>query len=82
MSSPRSAIATRADTRSTVPRSCACIAQMATAATGCLMPDGLKKRTEALRRYGAPEEVARVIVSLLMPAASHITGAVIRVDGI
>ncbi|MFC0284161.1 SDR family NAD(P)-dependent oxidoreductase [Camelimonas abortus] len=35
----------------------------------------------ALRRYGKPEEVAHVTLSLCLPAASYITGAVIPVDG-
>ena len=39
------------------------------------------KRRTALRRYGAPEEVAHMTVSLCLPAASYITGAVIPVDG-
>lgn len=39
------------------------------------------KRRTALRRYGEPEEVAHVTLSLVLPAASYITGAVIPVDG-
>lgn len=39
------------------------------------------KRRTALARYGEPEEVAHVTVSLCLPAASYITGAVIPVDG-
>ena len=39
------------------------------------------KRRTALRRYGAPEEVAHVTLSLVLPAASYITGAIIPVDG-
>ncbi|SMQ57688.1 3-oxoacyl-[acyl-carrier protein] reductase [Altererythrobacter xiamenensis] len=39
------------------------------------------KRRTALRRYGDPEEVAHVTISLVLPAASFITGAVIPVDG-
>lgn len=39
------------------------------------------KRRTALRRYGDPEEVAHMTVSLCLPAASYITGAVIPVDG-
>jgi len=39
------------------------------------------KRRTALGRYGAPEEVAHMTVSLCLPAASFITGAVIPVDG-
>jgi len=39
------------------------------------------KRRTALRRYGDPEEVAHITLSLVMPAASYITGAAIPVDG-
>jgi len=39
------------------------------------------KRRTALGRYGAPEEVAHMTLSLCLPAASYITGAVIPVDG-
>jgi 3-oxoacyl-[acyl-carrier protein] reductase len=39
------------------------------------------KRRTALGRYGEPEEVAQVTLSLCLPAASYITGATIPVDG-
>ncbi|HJU29395.1 MAG TPA: SDR family NAD(P)-dependent oxidoreductase [Candidatus Binataceae bacterium] len=39
------------------------------------------KRRTALKRYGYPEEVAHVTLSLCLPAASYLTGAVIPVDG-
>ena len=39
------------------------------------------KRRTALGRYGDPEEVAHITLSLCLPAASFITGAVIPVDG-
>ena len=39
------------------------------------------KRRTALRRYARPEEVAHMTLSLVLPAASFITGAVIPVDG-
>lgn len=38
-------------------------------------------RRTALRRYGEPEEVAQMILSLVLPAASFITGATVVVDG-
>ena len=38
-------------------------------------------RRTALRRYGEPEEVAHMTLSLCLPAASYITGATIPVDG-
>ncbi|MBB4425422.1 3-oxoacyl-[acyl-carrier protein] reductase [Bradyrhizobium sp. CIR48] len=49
------------------------------------IPDGKKetfaRRRVALRRYGRPEEVAQMTLSLVLPAASYLTGAVIPVDG-
>jgi 3-oxoacyl-[acyl-carrier protein] reductase len=39
------------------------------------------KRRTALGRYGDPEEVAHITLSLCLPAASFLTGAVIPVDG-
>ncbi|MEO1046852.1 MAG: SDR family NAD(P)-dependent oxidoreductase [Pseudomonadota bacterium] len=39
------------------------------------------KRRVPLRRYGFPEEVAHITLSLVLPSASFITGAVIPVDG-
>ncbi len=38
-------------------------------------------RRTALRRYADPVEIAHMIVSLCLPAASYITGAVVPVDG-
>ena len=49
------------------------------------VPEGDKQtfahRRTALRRYGAPEEVAHITLSLCLPAASYITGVTIPVDG-
>ena len=39
------------------------------------------RRRTALRRYGSPEEVAHMTLSLCLPAASFITGATIPIDG-
>ena len=49
------------------------------------VPDDAKRkyvhRRIPLNRYGDPEEVAQVTVSLCLPAASFVTGAAIPVDG-
>ena len=39
------------------------------------------KRRTALARYGDPEEVAHMTLSLCLPAVSFLTGAIIPVDG-
>jgi 3-oxoacyl-[acyl-carrier protein] reductase len=63
---------------------CVCPGPIRTAMTQGI-PDNDKavfaKRRTALGRYGEPEEVAHVTLSLVLPAASYITGAVIPVDG-
>ncbi|MFN3524035.1 MAG: SDR family NAD(P)-dependent oxidoreductase [Phenylobacterium sp.] len=63
---------------------CVCPGPILTGMTNAI-PDEQKavyaKRRTALGRYGAPEEVAHVTLSLCLPAASYITGAVIPVDG-
>ena len=63
---------------------CICPGPILTAMTE-KVPDEHKtifaKRRTALRRYGEPEEVAHMALSLVLPAASYITGAVIPVDG-
>lgn len=63
---------------------CICPGPIRTAMTEAV-PDEHKvifaKRRTALKRYGDPEEVAQMTLSLVLPAASYITGAVIPVDG-
>jgi len=39
------------------------------------------RRRTVLRRYGDPEEVAQITLSLVLPAASYITGVALPVDG-
>jgi 3-oxoacyl-[acyl-carrier protein] reductase len=39
------------------------------------------RRRVALRRYGLPEEVAQMTLSLALPASSYVNGAVVVVDG-
>jgi 3-oxoacyl-[acyl-carrier protein] reductase len=49
------------------------------------IPDEAKqrfaRRRVPMRRYGDPEEVAQITLSLVLPAASYLTGAIIPVDG-
>lgn len=63
---------------------CICPGPISTAMTQGV-PDEHKvifaKRRTALKRYGDPEEVAHMTLSLVLPAASYITGAIIPVDG-
>ncbi|NPV25312.1 SDR family NAD(P)-dependent oxidoreductase [Bradyrhizobium aeschynomenes] len=63
---------------------CICPGPIKTAMTARI-PDEQKatyaRRRTALGRYGDPEEVAHMTLSLCLPAASFITGAVIPVDG-
>ncbi len=70
--------------RSGITVNCICPGPINTGMTARI-PDDAKaifaKRRTAMNRYGEPEEVAQIIVSLCLPAASYITGAVIPVDG-
>jgi len=63
---------------------CVCPGPINTGMTA-VIPDAAKekyaRRKVALRRYGEPEEVAHMTVSLCLPAMSFVTGASIVVDG-
>lgn len=63
---------------------CICPGPIRTGMTA-LIPEEAKvkfaRRRVPMRRYGEPEEVAQITLSLVLPAASFITGAVIPVDG-
>jgi len=63
---------------------CICPGPIRTGMTASI-PDEAKvrfaRRRVPLRRYGDPEEVAHATLSLVLPASSFITGAVLVVDG-
>jgi 3-oxoacyl-[acyl-carrier protein] reductase len=63
---------------------CICPGPIRTGMTAAI-PDTAKdkfaRRRVPLRRYGDPEEVAQVTLSLVLPASSYLNGAVIPVDG-
>ena len=63
---------------------CICPGPIATAMTARISDEHkaiYARRRTALNRYGDPEEVAHMTLSLCLPAASFLTGAVIPVDG-
>lgn len=43
--------------------------------------DTYARRKVPLRRYGDPEEVAQITLSMCLPAASYLNGAIVPVDG-
>jgi len=63
---------------------CVCPGPINTGMTAPI-PDEAKerfaRRRVPLRRYGDPEEVAHMVLSLALPAASYVNGAVVTVDG-
>lgn len=70
--------------RAGITVNCICPGPINTGMTAAIPEDAkaiFAKRRTAMNRYGEPEEVAQMIVSLCLPAASYITGAVIPVDG-
>jgi 3-oxoacyl-[acyl-carrier protein] reductase len=67
-----------------ITANCVCPGPIHTGMTA-LIPDEAKeayaRRRVPLRRYGDPEEVAHATLSLVLPAASFVNGAVLVVDG-
>ncbi|HVH19576.1 MAG TPA: SDR family NAD(P)-dependent oxidoreductase [Myxococcota bacterium] len=63
---------------------CICPGPIRTGMTDAI-PEEMKtkfaRRRVPLRRYGDPEEVAHMTLSLALPASSYVNGAVIPVDG-
>ena len=63
---------------------CICPGPIRTGMTAGIPEDAKTKfarRRVPLRRYGEPEEVAQMTLSLVLPAASYVNGVVIPVDG-
>jgi 3-oxoacyl-[acyl-carrier protein] reductase len=63
---------------------CVCPGPINTGMTAPIPDDAKEKfarRRVPLRRYGDPEEVAHMVLSLSLPAASYVNGAIIAVDG-
>jgi 3-oxoacyl-[acyl-carrier protein] reductase len=63
---------------------CICPGPINTGMTQRIAPEQkaeFARRRTALRRYAEPEEVAQMTLSLCLPAAGFVTGAVLPVDG-
>ena len=63
---------------------CICPGPIRTGMTAEIPDDAKSKfarRRVPLRRYGDPEEVAQMTLSLVLPAASYLNGAILPVDG-
>jgi 3-oxoacyl-[acyl-carrier protein] reductase len=63
---------------------CICPGPIRTGMTDAIPEEAKSKfarRRVPMRRYGEPEEVAHITLSVVLPAASFLTGAVIPVDG-
>jgi 3-oxoacyl-[acyl-carrier protein] reductase len=70
--------------RTGVTFNCICPGPIRTGMTAGIpdeMKDKFARRRVPLRRYGEPEEVAQMTLSLVLPAASYTNGVVIPVDG-
>ena len=70
--------------RTGVTVNCICPGPINTGMTAGIPPeakDAYARRRVPLRRYGEPEEVAHMTLSLVLPAASFVNGAIVVVDG-
>jgi 3-oxoacyl-[acyl-carrier protein] reductase len=67
-----------------VTANCVCPGPIRTGMTAAI-PDDAKeqfaRRRVPVGRYGEPDEVAHVILSMVLPASSYLNGAVVAVDG-
>jgi 3-oxoacyl-[acyl-carrier protein] reductase len=63
---------------------CVCPGPINTGMTATIPDEAKRKfarRRVPLRRYGEPEEVAQITLSIVLPASSYLNGAIIPVDG-
>ena len=70
--------------REGITANCICPGPIETGMTESIPADAkatYARRRVPLRRYGQPEEVAQITLSLCLPAASFLNGATIPVDG-
>jgi 3-oxoacyl-[acyl-carrier protein] reductase len=70
--------------RTGVTFNCVCPGPIRTGMTAGIPEDAKTKfarRRVPLRRYGEPEEVAHMTLSLVLPASSYVNGVAIPVDG-
>src|SRR2546423_1358171 len=70
--------------RTGITVNCICPGPIRTGMTAGISEDAKEayaRRRVPMRRYGDPEEVAQMTLSLVLPAASFLNGAVVVVDG-
>jgi 3-oxoacyl-[acyl-carrier protein] reductase len=63
---------------------CVCPGPISTAMTEPIPEEAKERfarRRVPLRRYGEPEEVAHMVLNLVLPASSYVNGAIVTVDG-
>jgi 3-oxoacyl-[acyl-carrier protein] reductase len=63
---------------------CVCPGPIRTGMTAAIPEDAKERfarRRVPLRRYGDPEEVAHMVLNLVLPASSYVNGAIVTVDG-
>jgi 3-oxoacyl-[acyl-carrier protein] reductase len=63
---------------------CVCPGPISTAMTEPIPAEAKERfarRRVPLRRFGEPEEVAHMVLNLVLPASSYVNGAIVTVDG-
>ena len=67
-----------------VTANCICPGPINTAMTAAIpgeSKDAFVRRRVPVGRYGEPDEVAHIVLSLVLPASSYLNGAIVPVDG-